>query len=84
MAVDDSGNVFVADSDNDQIVEIPQYDAVTMALKLVDIITQATVTKTFPIDIPGPIEAGHAWVGFTAGTGRLSAVQNILGWNYSY
>jgi hypothetical protein len=61
-----------------------EYDGVALALKLMDTATQATVTKTFPIDIPGAIGASQAWVGFTAGTGRLTAVQNILGWNYSY
>ncbi|WP_353065297.1 hypothetical protein RBB77_05210 [Tunturibacter psychrotolerans] len=59
-------------------------DGVAPALKLMDTVTQARVTKTFSIDIPGAIEASQAWVGLTAGPGRLSAVQSILGWNCSY
>jgi hypothetical protein len=42
-----------------------------------------TATQAYVVDIPALVGGGAAYVGFTAGTGGLSAIQNILGWKYS-
>jgi hypothetical protein len=61
-----------------------EYDGTVLALTLMDTVTRTTATKTFQVNIPAAVGGSEAWVGFTAGTGRLSAVQSILSWNYEY
>jgi hypothetical protein len=61
-----------------------EYDGAALALTLMDTVTQTKATQTFPVNIPAAVGGSEAWVGFTAGTGRLSAVQSILSWNYEY
>jgi len=61
-----------------------EYDGTALALTLTDTVTQQTATKTFPVNIPAAVGGSEAWVGFTAGTGTLSAVQKILSWTYTY
>jgi hypothetical protein len=61
-----------------------EYDGTVLALTLMDTVTRTTATKTFQVNIPAAVGGSEAWAGFTAGTGRLSAVQSILSWNYEY
>jgi len=42
----------------------------------------ANYIKNFNIDIPATVGANTAFVGFTAGTGTLTATQDVLNWNY--
>ncbi len=61
------------------------YDGVHLTLTLTDPTTSpvTTVTESYAINIPATVGANTAFVGFTAGTGGLSATQNILDWNYT-
>lgn len=59
------------------------YDNATLAVTETDTSTGATATQTYSIDIPTTVGSSTAFVGFTAGTGGLTAVQNILTWTYS-
>jgi hypothetical protein len=42
-----------------------------------------TYTASFPINIPQAVGGNYAYVGFTAGSGGLSATQNILSLTFS-
>jgi len=58
------------------------YDGTTLTLTIIDTATSASFTATATINIPSTVGANTALVGFTAGTGGLTAVQNILNWTY--
>ncbi|MBV8674650.1 MAG: chitobiase/beta-hexosaminidase C-terminal domain-containing protein [Acidobacteriaceae bacterium] len=60
------------------------YDGTALVMTLTDTQTNASVTKSFDVNIPGVVGGNSAYVGFTAGTGGLSATQNILSWSYSH
>jgi Domain of unknown function (DUF1929)/Legume lectin domain/Glyoxal oxidase N-terminus/Chitobiase/beta-hexosaminidase C-terminal domain/PKD domain len=60
------------------------YDGTTLSMTITDTsIPTDTFTMSWPIDIPGTVGANTAYVGFTAGTGGQSAVQEILNWTYT-
>jgi hypothetical protein len=59
------------------------YNGTTLTLTLTDTVTNAYVTESFPVNIPAIVGSNNAYIGFTAGTGSLSATQNILSWAYS-
>ena len=46
-------------------------------------VANKTFTHTFPINIPATIGSNVAYIGFTGGTGGLSASQKILSWTLS-
>jgi hypothetical protein len=56
------------------------YDGTTLTLKLVDQTTNKAFSQSFPVNIPQVIGSNTAYLGFTAGTGGSSAIQNILNW----
>ena len=58
------------------------YDGTTLTLNLLDVTTNAKFTYSWKIDIPGTIGSKTAYVGFTGGSGGLSASQKILTWTY--
>ena len=58
------------------------YDGATLKMVLKDLTLTTQITRTFPIDIPS-ITGSAAHVGFTAGTGLLSADQEILSWQFN-
>jgi hypothetical protein len=58
------------------------YDGVTLTLTLTDIVTGATFSASQAINIPATVGGNTAYVGFTAGTGGQTAVQQILSWTY--
>ena len=58
------------------------YDGTTLTLTITDLMTLANWSHPFPIDIPGTVGSNTAYVGFTGGTGGLSAVQQILDWTF--
>ena len=43
----------------------------------------STATQTYKVNIAATVGATQAWVGFTAGTGGLSATQDILSWQFT-
>ena len=54
------------------------YDGTTLSVTITDATTNATATQTYTIDIPGTVGGSAAYVGFTGGTGGLTATQDIL------
>ncbi len=58
------------------------YNGVTLQLTLTDLVTSASWSHSFAIDIPGMVGGDTAYVGFTGGTGGKSSRQEILTWNY--
>ncbi len=58
------------------------YDGTTLTLVLTDTVTGASFTASQVINIPATVGGNSAYVGFTAGTGGLTAVQQILNWTY--
>ena len=57
------------------------YDGATLQTVIRDLILQTEIVRSFPVDIPA-VTGNTAFVGFTAGTGGLSADQDILSWQF--
>jgi hypothetical protein len=45
--------------------------------------TAQTFTSSWPINIPATVGGNTAYLGFTGGTGGLTATQEILTWTYN-
>ena len=58
------------------------YDGTTLAMTITDTTTNATFTTNWTVDIPTIVGNVVAYVGFTAGTGGDTAVQNIQTWTF--
>jgi Legume lectin domain len=56
------------------------YDGSALNLSITDQITKATFSINFAVNLAGLLGHPTAYVGFTAGTGALTAVQSILDW----
>jgi hypothetical protein len=56
------------------------YDGTTLTLQITDTSTNAKYNTSFPVNIPNLVGGNTAYVGFTGGTGGLSAIQDILTW----
>jgi hypothetical protein len=59
------------------------YDGTTLSLIVTDTNTNASFGTGFTVNIPGTVGANTAYVGFTGGTGGLTATQDILNWTYN-
>jgi preprotein translocase subunit Sec61beta len=59
------------------------YDGTTLTLDLLDLVTNKTFTMSKAINIPQIVGGQAAYVGFTGGTGGLTASQKILTWTYN-
>ena len=60
------------------------YDGTTLGMTITDTVVPAdTFTTSWPINIPGTVGGNTAYVGFTGGTGGLTATQEILTWIFS-
>jgi Legume lectin domain/Chitobiase/beta-hexosaminidase C-terminal domain len=59
------------------------YDGGNLAVLLTDLKTLATYTGSFAVNIPAAVGSKYAYVGFTAGSGALTAVEDILSFSYS-
>ena len=59
------------------------YDGTTLTMTITDTTTNATFTTSWPVDIPSIVGGNGAFVGFTAGTGGVSAIQEILNWTFT-
>ena len=58
------------------------YDGATLTMSITDAGNSTeTFTQSWPIDIPAIVGANTAYVGFTAGTGGVTAIQDILNWS---
>ncbi|HLZ07472.1 MAG TPA: chitobiase/beta-hexosaminidase C-terminal domain-containing protein, partial [Chloroflexota bacterium] len=58
------------------------YDGATLTVTITDTVTSANFTTSAAVNIPTIVGANTAYVGFTGGTGGLTAVQNVLNWTY--
>jgi hypothetical protein len=59
------------------------YNGTTLAMTITDTVTNASFSTSWSINIPATVGADTAYVGFTGGTGGLTAIQKILSWSYS-
>jgi hypothetical protein len=59
------------------------YDGSTLWETITDASTGASATLAYTIDIPATVGGPIAYAGFTAGTGDLTATQDILNWTYT-
>jgi hypothetical protein len=59
------------------------YDGTTLTMTITDATNSSqTFTTSWTINIPGTVGSNNAYVGFTGGTGGLTAIQEILDWTY--
>jgi hypothetical protein len=58
------------------------YDGANLAWTITDTVTGKSFSTSAAINIPGIVGAQTAFVGFTGGTGGLTATQDILAWTY--
>ena len=68
---------------DDAIAATVTYDGTTLTLNLLDGVTGDAFNTSQAIDIPLTVGANTAYVGFTGGSGGLSASQKLLNWTYS-
>jgi hypothetical protein len=59
------------------------YDGTTLAVNIKDTVTGKSATQNYTVNIPTTVAGNMAYVGFTAGTGSLTAIQDILTWTFS-
>jgi hypothetical protein len=59
------------------------YNGTTLTVVLKDLVTGATATQQYVVNIPAIVGGGTAYVGFTAASGALTAVQNIQSWTFA-
>ena len=58
------------------------YDGTTLTLTITDLVTQATWSHPFTINIPATVGGDTAYVGFTGATGGETSTQQILSWTF--
>src|SRR5665213_2879545 len=59
------------------------YSGATLSMNITDIVTSATWSTNWTIDIPAIVGSNSAYVGFTGGTGGETASQKIITWTHS-
>ena len=59
------------------------YDGAHLSVTVTDTETNQSATQNYTIDIPTTVGTTTAYVGFTGGTGDLTAVQDLLSWTFS-
>jgi hypothetical protein len=52
-------------------------------MTITDTKTSASFSKSWAINIPSTVGGNTAYVGFTAGTGGLTAQQSVTAWTYA-
>jgi hypothetical protein len=58
------------------------YDGTDLNMTLTDVVTLATWSHSWAIDIPTVLNGPHAWVGFTGATSTGSSSQKITAWSW--
>jgi Legume lectin domain/Chitobiase/beta-hexosaminidase C-terminal domain len=58
------------------------YDGTNLTMTVTDTTTNASFTHAFPVNIPSIVGGNTAYVGFTGGTGGLTAIQEIINWTF--
>ena len=59
------------------------YDGTTLSLTLTDPVSGGSYSHSFAVNIPQAVHSTTAYVGFTGGTGGLTASQKILTWTFA-
>jgi fibronectin type 3 domain-containing protein len=59
------------------------YDGTILRSVIADSTTGVSAAQAYPVNIPAILGDNTAFAGFTAGTGGLTAIQNILHWIYT-
>jgi hypothetical protein len=59
------------------------YDGTTLTMTITDATTAQSFSTSWTVDIPGTVGSNTAYVGFTGGTGGLTATQEIITWSYT-
>lgn len=59
------------------------YDGTILTEKITDATTGASFTQTYTVNIASAVPGSQGYVGFTAGTGGLSATQDILSFKFT-
>jgi hypothetical protein len=60
------------------------YNGTTLTVVITDLVTNASATQTYTVDIPSYVGGPTAYIGFTGGTGGgSSSIQDILNWSFS-
>jgi hypothetical protein len=59
------------------------YDGTNLSMTITDPTANATFTHSWPVNISSLVGANTAFVGFTAGTGGLTAIQDIVNWTFT-
>lgn len=59
------------------------YDGTTLKMTLTDATTNATFSNSWAVNIASTVGANTAYVGFTGGTGGLTAIQDVISWTYT-
>ena len=59
------------------------YDGTTLTVKETDAATGAAATQSYPVNLASLVGGPTAYVGFTAGTGGLTATQDVLSWTFT-
>jgi hypothetical protein len=59
------------------------YDGTTLTETITDTITNGTFTTSYVVNIPGDVGGNVGYVGFGAGTGGNTALQDISAWIYT-
>lgn len=67
----------------DSITATLAYNGTTLTLNLLDPLTGDTFTTSQAINIPQAVGGNTAYVGFTGGSGGLSASQKLTSWTYT-
>jgi hypothetical protein len=58
------------------------YDGSNLAMSITDNVVNKSFSTSWPINIPATVGGNTAFVGFTAGTGGNTEIQDILNWTY--
>ena len=67
----------------DEIQATVTYDGTTLTLNLQDMVTNDKFSWSQAINIPQIVGGNTAYIGFTGGTGGLSATQKLISWTYA-
>ena len=67
----------------DVMLVLLQYNAGALVETVTDSVTGATFTHSYSVNVPSLVGASAAYVGFTAGTGGATAIQDVLGWSFT-
>jgi hypothetical protein len=60
------------------------YNGSTLTMTITDTAnTSDTFTTSWPVNIPSTVGGNTAYVGFTAGTGHYTSIQDVLQWTYT-